>query len=144
MERKVLTSRAYSTILHRHDILRTSIIVNTKPAKERKDGVLQFRVTQAERKRLQQLKRETGLTFSGIFRQRVLGELRPYKLSSIQKRAHAEAVSIMNCTDISDAEKEKLCQAVLLRSVHATMVAHRQVMQKRERATVKRFKRKSA
>lgn len=66
-----------------------------KTDKERKDSVLQFRLNVGERKRFEKLARETGLSFSNIFRLRVLGELQPLEeLSAEIKRAVAEQEAI--------------------------------------------------
>ena len=116
------------------------MLYNRKTNRERRGGILAFRVTQDERKTLERLSKESGLSFSGIFRQRVLCELKPYRMTADEKRTHAESCAIVNRTDISDAEKEKLCGELMVRAIHRIRIAHEKLTKARERATVRKYR----
>lgn len=114
--------------------------MNVKTDRERKDVVLRFRVNRGERKQLELLSRETGLSFSGLIRREVLGKLTPYKMTAAEKRSKAEADAIANRTDLPDSERERLHGELVVRAIHRTRVAHGKAAKVRERATVRKYK----
>lgn len=114
------------------------------PDRERKDSTLQFRLNVDERKRLEQLSKETGLTFAGVFRLKVLGEVKPMPDNEGFRSAIAEQVAILNRSDISDAEKRKLIEQASVKRIHATRVRAEKATKARERKNVKRYKGKAS
>jgi len=91
-------------------------------------------LNQGERKRLESLRKATGLSFANIFRLKVLGEVTPMPDSEEFKAAIAEQMEIFERTDIPEAKKRKLSREVQVR----------RIAEKRVAAEGGRHKRKSA
>ena len=101
--------------------------MNVKSDKERKSGVVIFRVTRDDRKQLERLSKSTGLSFSGIFRLKVLGVVTPLPFSDEEKKAIADSAAISNRTDLSDRKKKKLHSDALLKRIVEKHSEHEKV-----------------
>jgi hypothetical protein len=90
-----------------------------KTDKERKDMSVEFRLNIAERKRLEQISKTTGLSFSNIFRLRVLNDrLEVEKELNEEIQAGVQERSIIqNSKKLSDNEKEELLQVDSLQRI---------------------------
>ena len=106
---------------------------NRKSNKERRAGVLQFRLNVGERKQLERLSKSTGLSFSGIFRLKVLGVVTPLPFSDEEKKAIADSAAISNRTDLSDRKKKKLHSDALLKRIASKRAEH-EVIKRRKRS----------
>ena len=101
--------------------------MNVKNDKERKDGLLTFRVNRDERKEMERLSKETGLSFSGLFRLKVLGVPTKLPWTDEEKKAIADSAAISNRTDLSDRKKKKLHSDALLKRIVEKHSEHEKV-----------------
>jgi hypothetical protein len=104
------------------------------PAKERKSGVLQFRLNRDERKRLERMSKATGLSFSNIFRLRVLGAPVLMREETEDARAIIAGLNRILERDISEAEKQRLSDMATLRRIAEKQIVAEGTKHKRRKS----------
>ena len=120
-----------------------------KSIRDRKSVLVNFRISSDERKRLGDLSQATGLSYSGIFRLAIAGDVLDAPSAIAQpaddiRSAIAEYEAIHRREDISEAQKDALWHKATLKRRAAKRAAHEAALKAYEREMERQYGKHSA